>query len=339
MESAAIAPSPVRSSSQWPIDLSMRGRRRLLAMGPGAPPASRRLGECRNLSAAHPERPFPDPVRVLEESSRWRPGRPRAVLVVHAAVTGTHEEPGLREPPDGAAEMGAVDREHLEPLAADPPHPARDARGRPVPGHAERILVHRESRLALREALERAELDPGLGAPPSRRAQDVADHGNTYQDGRDRVQHEAELEQEAAARRRRRPERIVPGTHASALFFLTVARDHGRGRARSPSRDSRPGTGWRWPASQATTSEICSVVRGRPGTSSRQSGLPRSGRPAITVVRSDWSLTSARNDGSTIEPAVGPPLPSGPWHLAHALAYTAAPRSCSAGPAFLACSS
>ena len=48
----------------------------------------------------------------------------------------------------------------------------------------------------------------------------------------------------------------------------------------------------------------------------RQSVAPTFGTPTITVVRSPWSLTRARYDGSTIEPALLLPLPPGPWHEA-----------------------
>jgi len=44
-----------------------------------------------------------------------------------------HEQPRLREPPDGPAEVRTVDREHLELVSTDTPHPARDLRvGRPT---------------------------------------------------------------------------------------------------------------------------------------------------------------------------------------------------------------
>jgi len=45
----------------------------------------------------------------------------------------------------------------------------------------------------------------------------------------------------------------------------------------------------------------------------RQSGAPKSGRPTITIVRSSWSLSSARNDPSTMELAFCPPRPPAPW--------------------------
>src|SRR5215471_2905632 len=65
-----------------------------------------------------------DLVWVLKEPARRRAGRPRSVFVVHAAVTGTHEEPRLREPAHGTAKVRAVDREHLELVALKAPDPA-----------------------------------------------------------------------------------------------------------------------------------------------------------------------------------------------------------------------
>src|SRR2546422_925603 len=38
--------------------------------------------------------------------------------------------------------------------------------------------------------------------------------------------------------------------------------------------------------------------------SPRKSGAPRSGRPTMIMVRNDWLLTRARNDPSTMEPAL-----------------------------------
>src|SRR5207244_12043095 len=73
-----------------------------------------------------------------------------------------------------------------------------------------------------------------------------------------------------------------------------------------------PGTGRRWATSHAVTSATCSGDSGCPLTYPRQSGIPRSGRPTITVVRNPWSLTRARYDGSTTDPPLGPPRPSRP---------------------------
>src|SRR5262245_48519980 len=195
MGTARMAPSPVRCSTQSPIDRSMCD-----LSHPPRRAASGRLRQGGNLPAAYPELPVADLVFVLEQCPGWWPGRAGAVLVVHAAVAGAHEQSGLREPADGAAEMRAVDREDLKPLVVDSPHPAWDIGGGPVPGDPERVFERRQPRLALGKALDEPQLDPGLGATPTDGAEEIADHRDADQGGRYHVQGEAQLEQEAATR-------------------------------------------------------------------------------------------------------------------------------------------
>src|SRR6202166_4868122 len=76
---------------------------------------------------------------------------------------------------------------------------------------------------------------------------------------------------------------------------------------------------------QATTLEISGGVKGWPGESLLQSGAPRSLRPEITDDLRDWSLTSVRKAGSTIDPAFEPPTPSSPWQFAQYVWKTVAP--------------
>src|SRR5262249_43734251 len=156
--------------------------------------ASHRPRQRRELAAAYPELPVTHLVLVLEQPTRRRPRGPRAVLVIRAAVAGAHEEPRLREPAHRAAEGRAVDREHLELLAADPPPPARDLRGGAVPGPAERIPVRRQARLPLGKAPHHAELDPLLAHASANGPQDVPENRDPHQRGRDPVQRKPELE-------------------------------------------------------------------------------------------------------------------------------------------------
>src|SRR5215468_2769852 len=79
-----MAPSPARSSSHWLTD-RIKGTR-----------ASHLAGKGGKLAAADPELALADLVLVLEEPARRRSRGARAVLVVDAAVTGAHEELGLR---------------------------------------------------------------------------------------------------------------------------------------------------------------------------------------------------------------------------------------------------
>src|SRR5215475_11284791 len=126
------------------------------------PCGSGRLGERRDLSAAHPELSVLDPVLVLEQCSRRRARRARPIFVVDAAVARAHEELRLREPANGTSEVGAIDREDLKAVTIHTPHPAGDVRRRTIPGHAEGILIRGEPGLPRGKALERAELDPRL---------------------------------------------------------------------------------------------------------------------------------------------------------------------------------
>src|SRR5882724_3723973 len=97
------------------------------------------------------------------EPEQRRPGCPRAVLIIRPAMAGAHEQPRGYEPADGAAEMRAVDRQHLKLLALESSDPAGDLRGGPIPGDVERVFVCGQPRLPLAEAFEGAELDPCLG--------------------------------------------------------------------------------------------------------------------------------------------------------------------------------
>src|SRR5438445_3170615 len=180
--------------------------------------------------------------------------------------------------------MRAVHGEHLKPLTLDVAHPTGDLRGRAVPRDAGRILVRCQSSRARGEAADRTERDPGLpiGAP-ARWPEDISHDRDADQGGAEYVQADAEPEQESSSRLR--------------------AWRHG----------SLPGAGRRCATSQATTSETCCGISGAAAPSSRQSGMPRSERPAMTVVLRCWSLTSARYDGSVTLPPFGVPRPSSPW--------------------------
>src|SRR5262249_8461261 len=141
----------------------------------------------------------------------------------------------------------------------------RDLGRRAVPGDADGILVRRQPRLPRRESTDRAELDPRLPvSAPAGPAENVADDGDADEGGPQHVQEDAETEQEASA------------------------------RLRWWRHWSLPGTGRRWATTHATTSETFCGVNGAVAPSPRQSGIPRSERPAMTVVLRCWSLTSAR---------------------------------------------
>src|SRR6185295_3280078 len=92
-----------------------------------------------------------DLVGILEQTTLGRPRGARAVAVVRPAVARTHEEAGLREPADRAAQVRAVDREHLELVARDAPHPGGSAGGLAVGGGYEGVAERDQPRLAFRE--------------------------------------------------------------------------------------------------------------------------------------------------------------------------------------------
>src|SRR5262249_8225928 len=133
--SAIVGPAPSRSSSHSPNSRSISD-------------ALRQRGE---LSAQHHQLPVLDLVLVLVERARRRSGGVVAVCVEHAAVTRAHEETGALEPAHGTSEVRAVDREDLELVARDAPHPARDVRGVTVPRAGEWIAVAGEPGLVLGE--------------------------------------------------------------------------------------------------------------------------------------------------------------------------------------------
>src|SRR5262245_247169 len=134
----SASPSPARSSTHSPTRRPMEGNRATRT------PRLHGAGEGRELTPAHPELAVPDLGVVLEEAARRRSRGPGAVLVVDAAVARAHEQLRLGEPPDRAAQVGAVDREDLESAPGDVPDPARGLRRRPVPGPVVRVLVDGE---------------------------------------------------------------------------------------------------------------------------------------------------------------------------------------------------
>src|SRR5205085_12648473 len=104
-----------------------------------ARPQGARTEDAGGSSARRWKRRLPDPEAVardlplpLEQRTRRRAARDGAVRVIHTAVAGAQEDFGGCLPVHGAAEMRAVDVEHLEHqraavLAA--PDPTRGARG------------------------------------------------------------------------------------------------------------------------------------------------------------------------------------------------------------------
>src|SRR6185436_1504407 len=90
-----------------------------------------RIARRRDLSRANVELVAIGPVRILDEPALGGTGRARAVLVIDATVARAHEEVRLGKPAHRAAEVHAVDGEHLEVLAVDVANPAGNVGCRP----------------------------------------------------------------------------------------------------------------------------------------------------------------------------------------------------------------
>src|SRR5207244_1239779 len=111
--------------------------------------------------------PIPHLPDIRKEATRRRAGGALAAGIVDPAVTGAHEEPRLREPGDGTAQVGAVDGEHeeLRPLVAVEPLVADEGPGLgdlAIPRLPDRVEKGYQARLALRKPGERAQVDPFL---------------------------------------------------------------------------------------------------------------------------------------------------------------------------------
>ena len=79
-----------------------------------------------NLSRFNHQLAVLDFVGILKQAARRRSGGARAVLVIHAAVTGAHEQSRLREPAHRASQVSAVDGEDLKLLARAGGAPSRE---------------------------------------------------------------------------------------------------------------------------------------------------------------------------------------------------------------------
>ena len=142
-------------------------------------------------------------IRIFKQAAFGRTGSPRTIVVVRAAVARTDEQPGLREPADGASQVRAIDGENLELVRRDPADPAGSVDGLSVRGHYEGTFKSGESSFAFRKIGDGAEGYPGeigFAATARDRGKNVADHGNGQPGGDQAVEENAELHEEPAAR-------------------------------------------------------------------------------------------------------------------------------------------
>src|ERR1700723_1482702 len=118
------------------------------------------MAQRRQLARVDPKFAGFNLVFVLIERARRRSRSVPAVGVECAAVAGTHEQLGFGEPSNRAAEMSAVNREHLELIAFHAAHPAWDLCGLAVPRLLERVYVLGQSRLMFRIVSQQSEWYP-----------------------------------------------------------------------------------------------------------------------------------------------------------------------------------
>ena len=123
---------------------------------------------------------------------------------------------------------------------------------------------------------------------------------------RQRVERDAELHEDAARTCRRCIGSSLDRAHHGALAPSVSA------RIRLPRKLRRVAT-----RASATTSVTSWLVERSARDVARASPAcrDRAGRRSPSCA-APWSLTSARNEPSTMELAFGPPVPSGPWHEA-----------------------
>jgi hypothetical protein len=102
-------------------------------------------------------------LRVVGKQAAF--GRPRSatsIRVVGASMTWTHKELGLREPPDRAPKVSAIDSKHLKLRSSHSPHPTRDSIGFAVPFTAHWIGEFCQTSLAHREYFDMPKRYPRL---------------------------------------------------------------------------------------------------------------------------------------------------------------------------------
>src|SRR5208282_1939079 len=155
---------------------------------------------CRHLTRFDPQLPILELVVVFKQAALRRARGAEAVLVVHAAMAGTHEQAGLREPANRTSQMGAVHGKHLEFLAVDVSHPAGHIPGHSVPEIHDGIHIRGEPGLAGWKLFELAESEPrlvGSLSPVRYRRKEVAHEGNGQNCRHDAVEHNAEFHEES----------------------------------------------------------------------------------------------------------------------------------------------
>jgi hypothetical protein len=156
------------------------------------------------LSGVNREPPVFDFARIFEKPTLWWPGRTGAIAVIRATVTGTHKKAGLREPADGAAKVGTVDRKHLKLIARDPAYPARCIYSLSVGWHNQGAAKRSHPRLSLRKVADVSQAHPRKIAIPSTASdggKKKARNRQGYYDRSESVEQDSQLHEESTSRK------------------------------------------------------------------------------------------------------------------------------------------
>jgi hypothetical protein len=115
----------------------------------------------------------------------------------------TKKQSGLRKPANWTAQMRAVDREDLELIAFDMPHPARSVRGLAIGRANVWMSKGRQACLALRKLAGGAKRHPGAkasAASASHSRQNESNGGYRKNCPHKAVEQNSQLRQDAASR-------------------------------------------------------------------------------------------------------------------------------------------
>src|SRR5215467_8060892 len=125
---------------------------------------------CGQLTGLNNDLAFLNLPRIFNKPALRRSRCARAVAVVDAAVTRTHEQTGLREPANRASQMHAVDGKHLKFIGSDIPHPTSRVRCLAIGWRYIWIPKGGEPCLAFRKLADSTQWHPGeIGVPAAAR--------------------------------------------------------------------------------------------------------------------------------------------------------------------------
>src|SRR5262249_15545878 len=139
-----------------------------------------------------------NPHLYLIQWPRRRTPRDRTVRVVHAAVTRTQEQLGLRTPVDRTPQVCAIDRKRGEVRFTGPPEPDRRTGRLAGPWQRRRIVVGHLNGFTNPEIVNRADIAPHDLRGLQQRTQEVSDDWNANDRGGNAAQGQTDARQEPA---------------------------------------------------------------------------------------------------------------------------------------------